>query len=75
MRLSVAGRKSPSAPPAIPPIIINPYTYQTPQPAIDPRSTPAAAAAAAAGTACAWPCRAKKIGADRAFLVRKTLSA
>lgn len=30
----------PSAPPTIPPIIINPYTYQMPEPAIDPRYTP-----------------------------------
>lgn len=30
----------PSAPPAIPPIIINPFSYQTPLPAIDPRLPP-----------------------------------
>lgn len=30
----------PSAPPTIPPIIINPYTYHMPEPAIDPRRTP-----------------------------------
>ncbi len=30
----------PSAPPTIPPIIINPFTYQKPQPAIDPHITP-----------------------------------
>ena len=30
----------PSAPPTIPPIIINPYSYQTPAPAIDPRVPP-----------------------------------
>lgn len=30
----------PSAPPTIPPIIINPFKYQTPDPAIDPRITP-----------------------------------
>jgi hypothetical protein len=40
-----AGYKSPpSAPPAIPPIVINPFIDQTrrpiPNPAIDPRSTP-----------------------------------
>ena len=29
------------APSAIPPIIINPYSYQTPAPAIDPRVPPA----------------------------------
>jgi hypothetical protein len=28
------------APPAIPPIIINPFTYRSPAPAIDPRVTP-----------------------------------
>ncbi len=30
----------PSAPPTIPPIIINPFSYQTPAPAIDPRVPP-----------------------------------
>jgi hypothetical protein len=30
----------PSAPPAIRPIIINPFSYHTPSPAIDPRVTP-----------------------------------
>jgi hypothetical protein len=30
----------PSAPPAIPPIIINPFNRQIPSPAIDPRQTP-----------------------------------
>jgi hypothetical protein len=30
----------PSAPPAIPPIIINPFSYQSPLPAIDPRVRP-----------------------------------
>lgn len=30
----------PSAPPTIPPIIITPFVYQTPAPAIDPRITP-----------------------------------
>lgn len=35
------GQKGPpSAPPTIPPIIINPFSYQTPAPAIDPRITP-----------------------------------
>lgn len=33
-------KNPPSAPPAIPPIIINPFNYQTPGPAIDPRITP-----------------------------------
>ncbi len=28
------------APPAIPPIIINPFSYQSPAPAIDPRRPP-----------------------------------
>jgi hypothetical protein len=37
----VAGHKNPpSAPPAIPPIIINPFNRQIPPPAIDPRNTP-----------------------------------
>jgi hypothetical protein len=36
-----AGHKNPpSAPPAIPPIIINPFKSQIPSPAIDPRHTP-----------------------------------
>lgn len=30
----------PSAPPTIPPIIITPFIYHRPQPAIDPRITP-----------------------------------
>ena len=30
----------PSAPPTIPPIIITPFSYQKPEPAIDPRITP-----------------------------------
>lgn len=30
----------PSAPPTIPPIIITPYQYERPEPAIDPRVTP-----------------------------------
>jgi hypothetical protein len=30
----------PSAPPTIPPIIINPFSYQMPEPAIDPRIVP-----------------------------------
>ncbi len=35
------GQKGPpSAPPAIPPIIINPFSYHKPGPAIDPRVTP-----------------------------------
>lgn len=37
LRLSGGGK---GAPPAIPPIIINPFSYQTPAPAIDPRITP-----------------------------------
>jgi hypothetical protein len=41
VRLSGGGIKGPpSAPPTIPPIIINPFSYQTPAPAIDPRITP-----------------------------------
>jgi len=36
-----AGHKNPpSAPPAIPPIIITPFNRQIPNPAIDPRNTP-----------------------------------
>jgi hypothetical protein len=36
-----AGHKNPpSAPPAIPPIIINPFNRHIPSPAIDPRHTP-----------------------------------
>ena len=36
-----AGHKNPpSAPPAIPPIIINPFNRHIPNPAIDPRQTP-----------------------------------
>jgi len=36
-----AGHKNPpSAPPAIPPIIINPFNRHIPSPAIDPRNTP-----------------------------------
>ena len=39
--LSVGGPKGPpSAPPTIPPIIITPFSYQMPEPAIDPRVTP-----------------------------------
>ncbi len=39
--LSGGGPKGPpSAPPTIPPIIINPYSYLTPEPAIDPRAPP-----------------------------------
>ena len=35
------GQKGPpSAPPTIPPIIINPFSYQMPEPAIDPRIVP-----------------------------------
>ena len=30
----------PSAPPAVPPIIIVPFSYHTPRPAIDPGVTP-----------------------------------
>jgi len=38
---AAAGYKSPpSAPPAIPPIIITPFNRQIPNPAIDPRSNP-----------------------------------
>jgi hypothetical protein len=37
-RSAAAGPKG--APPAIPPIIINPFSYQRPEPAIDPRSPP-----------------------------------
>jgi len=32
-------KNPPSAPPAIPPIIINPFRQQAPDPAIDPRPT------------------------------------
>ncbi len=40
-RLDRGGHKNPpSAPPAIPPIIIIPFNKQIPNPAIDPRSTP-----------------------------------
>jgi len=40
-RLSGGGPKGPpSAPPTIPPIIITPFSYQMPEPAIDPRITP-----------------------------------
>ena len=36
-----AGHKNPpSAPPTIPPIIINPFNREIPNPAIDPRPTP-----------------------------------
>ena len=39
---AVASTKGPpSAPPAVPPIIINPFSYHTPRPAIDPYVTPA----------------------------------
>jgi hypothetical protein len=39
--LDAAGHKNPpSAPPAIPPIIITPFNKQIPNPAIDPRSHP-----------------------------------
>jgi len=37
-RSAVLGPKG--APPAIPPIIINPFNYHQPEPAIDPRSPP-----------------------------------
>jgi hypothetical protein len=33
-------KNPPSAPPAIPPIIINPFNRQIPSPAIDPRHVP-----------------------------------
>jgi hypothetical protein len=36
--ISAAGPKG--APPAIPPIIITPFNYQRPEPAIDPRPPP-----------------------------------
>jgi hypothetical protein len=37
----VGGPKGPpSAPPTIPPIIITPFSYQMPEPAIDPRVKP-----------------------------------
>lgn len=36
--LSLAGPKG--APPTIPPIIINPFSYEVPGPAIDPRRPP-----------------------------------
>ncbi|SHH64051.1 hypothetical protein [Massilia sp. CF038] len=40
--LSGGGPKGPpSAPPTIPPIIITPFSYQKPGPAIDPRVPPA----------------------------------
>jgi hypothetical protein len=40
-RLSGGGPKGPpSAPPTIPPIIITPFSYQMPEPAIDPRVNP-----------------------------------
>jgi hypothetical protein len=40
-RLDDAGHKNPpSAPPAIPPIIINPFNRQAPNPSIDPLNTP-----------------------------------
>jgi hypothetical protein len=40
-RRSGGGPKGPpSAPPTIPPIIITPFSYQMPEPAIDPRITP-----------------------------------
>lgn len=40
-RLDRGGHKNPpSAPPAIPPIIINPFNKQIPNPAIDPRNQP-----------------------------------
>lgn len=40
-RLIKGGPKGPpSAPPTIPPIIITPFSYQMPEPAIDPRVTP-----------------------------------
>ena len=40
-RLDDAGHKNPpSAPPAIPPIIIDPFNRQAPNPSIDPHNTP-----------------------------------
>lgn len=40
-RSSGGGPKGPpSAPPTIPPIIITPFSYQVPAPAIDPRTKP-----------------------------------
>ena len=40
-RFDRGGHKNPpSAPPAIPPIIITPFNIQIPHPAIDPRSNP-----------------------------------
>jgi hypothetical protein len=37
---SMNEKNPPSAPPAIPPIIITPFNRQIPNPAIDPRSNP-----------------------------------
>jgi hypothetical protein len=39
-RLAGGPKGPPSAPPTIPPIIITPFSYQMPEPAIDPRITP-----------------------------------
>lgn len=39
-QLSKGPKGPPSAPPTIPPIIITPFSYQMPEPAIDPRVTP-----------------------------------
>jgi len=41
VQFSGGGPKGPpSAPPTIPPIIIKPFTYEVPEPAIDPRILP-----------------------------------
>jgi hypothetical protein len=34
---STGGKNPPSAPPTVPPIIINPFRHEQPAPAIDPR--------------------------------------
>jgi len=39
-RRSLFGAGNKGAPPAIPPIIITPFSYQTPAPPIDPRKPP-----------------------------------
>ena len=39
-RLGAGAAGPKGAPPAIPPIIINPFRYQVPGPAIDPRAPP-----------------------------------
>ncbi|HZX28428.1 MAG TPA: hypothetical protein VFF16_15260 [Telluria sp.] len=40
LALDDGAKGPPSAPPAIPPIIITPYAYDKPAPAIDPRLPP-----------------------------------